>query len=303
MTRGRRIAVIGLPYFAARTADGLRRAGFDAYHVARPGRAPSAWASLLAGLGRADAIYAIGMSSAVNSPLDILARLRKPVLMHWVGSDVVDAFAAARAGRLSDRVVRRAVHLADAPWLADELATIGVRARVVLLPVPATIGSPQPLPAEFQVLIYLPATFQTDYRVDDTMEVVRALPGVSFALVGGYAPPEAPPNLAVLGYVRDMAAVYAGASAYLRLTHHDGMAHSVVEALSYGRHVIWDHPLPGVTRIASTGEAIDAVRELARRHSAGELTENAAGAEFVRRHFNPAQILQTVQAELGRLVS
>lgn len=298
-----RVAVIGLPYFASRAARELRRSGIDARYVPHPGRSPRAWAAMAASLARARAVYAMGSELSVNSPLDVLARLRRPILMHWVGSDVVYAVAAARRGRLSQRLVRHARHLADAPWLAAELATIGITARELPLPVPAAIGTVLPLPLEFRVLIYLPGEFQSDYRVDDTMEVVRSLPEVQFTLVGGHRP-QPLPNLEVLGRVHDMPAVYARVAAYLRLTHHDGMSHSVVEALSFGRHVLWDHDLPGATTLVTTPpQAVDAITSLATRFRAGSLAPNEAGAAYVRERFDAARVVADVRAELESVLA
>lgn len=298
-----RVAVIGLPYFASRAARELRRVGIDARFVAHPGRSPRAWAAMAASLARARAVYAMGSEVSVNSPLDLLARLRRPILMHWVGSDVVYALAAARRGRLSRRLVRHARHLADAPWLADELATIGVTARELPLPVPAAIGGLLPLPPEFRVLVYLPGEFQADYRVDDTMEVVRSLSDVQFTLVGGYRP-QPLPNLEVLGRVPDMPAIYARVAAYLRLTHHDGMSHSVIEALSFGRYVFWDHELPGATTmVTNPAEAAEALRSLAARFASHSLAPNQTGAAYVRERFDPARVVADVRAELERLLA
>ena len=89
--RVNRIAVIGLPFFAERAAAGLPRRGLDAIYVpraralaprdgpARLGPPPGA-PRLLRWLQPGEAF-----------PADVLVWLRRRVLMHWVGSDVLAA--------------------------------------------------------------------------------------------------------------------------------------------------------------------------------------------------------------------
>ncbi|HET7736984.1 MAG TPA: hypothetical protein VFK32_00265 [Tepidiformaceae bacterium] len=302
MTGGRRVAVIGLPFFARRTAQSLRSVGFDARFIPQPGRSIDAWPRVVAEIMRADLVYAIGSGVSRFSPLHLISMARKPIVLHWVGSDVEVALQVYRTGHASNGLLDRAVHWADAPWLVDELAELGVIAKELLLPVPAAVGSPLPLPDDFRVLLYLPREFQSAYRVEATMEVVRQLPGIRFMVAGGFRPERAIPNLEVLGFVHDMPAVYARSTAFLRLTHHDGMSHSVIEALSFGRHVLWNYPFRGVTRVESAPEAIAALSDIADRHSRGTLPLNSDAASYVAARYNPDKMLSEVRDGLEALL-
>jgi len=298
-----RIAVVGLPFFAERATVSLREAGYQASHLPRPGRSPVAWARLVTGLLRTDLVYAIGSSPAKNSPVDLAARRGAPVLMHWVGTDVVTAIASYKAGRLSDRLARLAHHWADAPWLVEELAPLGINAEYRPLPIRTVIGEPIALPPEFRVLIYFSARPHRQYDLEGTMAVIRSLPDVAFTLVGGYRPPGPPPNLEVVGFVEDMAQVYPRVSAFLRLTHHDGMSHSVIEALSFGRYVFWNYSCPGVTRVADAAAAIEAIRIMQSRFIAGTLEVNEVGAAGVTQRYRWDTLLHEVQAGIDQLLS
>ncbi len=298
----KKIAVIGLPFFARRTALALRSAGFDARFVPQPGRSLLAYPGVMAGISAVDLVYAIGSSMARTSPLHLISLAGKPILMHWVGSDVQVALEVYQKGRISLRLLRGATHWADAPWLVDELSALGIKATERLLPVPAAIGSPLPLDPTFRVLIYLPREFQSAYDIGSTLAVVRSLPEVQFMVAGGFRPPHPLQNLEALGFVDNMPTVYARSAALLRLTHHDGMSHSVIEALSFGRHVGWNYPLEGARRVGTPAEAIEMVEELAHKHGAAELEVNVAGARRVADRYDPAAMLEQVRAGLERLL-
>jgi hypothetical protein len=299
----RRIAVIGLPYWGERSASSLREAGFAATYYARPGRSPAAWARLLVGLLRADLVYAVGSSAVRGSPADLVSRAGKRILMHWVGTDARVAVADHAAGRTSGRLLRRATHWADAPWLIDELAPIGVRASHHPLPVATAIGEPVGLPASFRVLIYLPATPGDAYDVEGTLEVIRALPGVQFTIAGGYRPVDDLPNVSAPGFVQDLAAVYRESTALLRLVRHDGMSHSVIEALSFGRYVLWSYPFPGATLVASPGEAIAAIEALHASFATGSLAPNLEAAAEVTQRYQWDTLLNEVSQGIQQLLS
>lgn len=298
----RKISVIGLPFFARRTAAALRSAGYDARYVPRPGNSPRRWWRVLSTILTSDLVYAIGSSVSRTSPLHLVSLTGKPIVLHWVGTDVQVALGVHQEGRTSRRLVERATHWADAPWLVQELRMIGIDASELLLPVPAAIGSPMPLPERFTALIYLPRDFQISYDAEATMEVVKALPEISFMVAGGYRPPQALTNLEILGFVEDMPAVYARSTALLRLTHHDGMSHSVIEALSFGRHVLWSYPLSGAIRVSTAEEAITVIRELAARFAEGDLAVNAEGAARVTEKYHPAKILEEVRRGIDSLL-
>lgn len=297
----KRISVVGLPFYGERAAAGLREAGFDARHARRPA-SPFGWPASYARLLRSDLIYAIGSSVEKNSPLDLLARARRRILLHWVGSDVEHALGVHGRGRTSPRLVR-ATHWVDAPWLADELLPLGIRAQLHPLPIPTAIGEPAPLPETFRVLVYLPEGPSDVYDVFSTLEVMRALPGITFLIAGGFEPALPLPNVQSLGYVQDMPALYRDCAAFLRLTRHDGMSHSVIEALSFGRYVVWSRPTPGALLAHDTGEAVAALRGLHQRFLSGDLPPNLEGATAVTQTYGWSTMRDELTREIDQLLS
>ena len=306
--RGRRILILGLPYFGQMLATELATRGWAARFAPHPGRSPWGWGRLAAAVARADVLYLIGSRAERWSPQDILFRMvRKPVVIHWVGTDALIASEAHTRGRLAASVVRKPVHWCDAPWLVDELEAMGVWAEFVSLPVVGLAAEAPPLPERFRVLIYLPVdSFDREvFDVETLLRLPAEFPEVEFVLIPSSAetlPGPLPPNLEARGWVTDMDALYREITVYVRLTSHDGMPFMVLEALSRGRHVIYTYPLPGVTHAADYDAVCGALRDLRDRHDRGELALNSEGMAWAREHFEPGQVLAGIDARLKKLV-
>jgi hypothetical protein len=295
-----RIAVVGLPFFGARVARSLRGEGFRAKYVPHPGRNALAWPGAIRTLLRADLVYTIGSSSRKWGPADLMAMAGKSIVMHWAGSDVLDGLKDWEAGRISNRVLERAVHWTAAPWLGEELKPLGISPEWRPLPMPIKTGESLPLPSTFRVLVYHGKLPHRAYNIEGMLEVIRALPHIPFVLVGGYQPASVPENLEVVGWVDDMKAQYARTSALLRLVHHDAMSHSVVEALGYGRQVLWNYEVPGVRKVDG---AEDAIRELDALHAGrDQLQLNADGIAFAQT-FLPERIIPEAAGALRSMLA
>lgn len=299
----RHVLILGLPYFGERLAAILRGGGCEARYYPHPGRDARAWLRLVPLLLRARVLYLLSSRVDRWSPQALIAfAWRRPLVVHWVGTDVLFALEAQRAGKASRRLLRKARHLADAPWLPGELAELGICAEYVPLPVPGLReAEPEPLPARFCVLLYYPVD-PVDREVFDfetMMRLVVELPAVRFRLIP--SPAETlgvplPPNLETSGWVSDMEAVYRETTVYVRLTAHDGTSFMAVEALSRGRYVIWTHPLPGAIRASGYEEVSAALRALHARHERGELGLNEQGRAAVLRDFDRERLARELQS-------
>jgi len=243
----------------------------------------------------ADLVYLVGgQIERLSRPHLLRLALPKPLVMHWAGSDVLHARRARARGRATAWLTRGVTHWAGAPWLADELRPLGVRARWlphVWVDAPTTIP-PLPAPGEapFTLLTYLPQGRGDFYGGEAVRRLALALPEARVLVTGARSLLWGAPNVRCLGWVEEMAPLYASCHALLRLPRHDGLAFMVQEALALGRHAVWSYPFPGVAHAPTPDAAIAAVRSLADRHARGELPANEAGATHVRDRFNRARI-------------
>lgn len=302
------VLVLGLPYFGEMLGERLRELGWRARYLPHPGRSLAGWARVLREVVRADILYLVSSRIERGAPQDWMMRFRrKPVVIHWVGTDVLDATRAAERGRVSQRLVRRAVHWVDARWLSGELAPLGIEAEYVALPIPMPAGDVSALPETFRVLLYLQE--EPEYRlvfdVETLLRLPGAMPAAQFTLIpssadslrpllaGGW-----PENLSTPGYIQDMDALYRETTVLVRLTTHDGMSFMANEALARGRYVVWSFPLEGAI-LASGFEAVTAaLTGLLEQHRAGRLGLNEAGRAATLAAFDGERVMQEMDSRL-----
>ncbi|MGE0599678.1 MAG: hypothetical protein AB7J35_11595 [Dehalococcoidia bacterium] len=303
-----KVLILGLPYFGKKLAADLSGLGWRAEYLPHPGRSATGWAKVAKSATRADVVYLIGSRIDRSSPQDRLLRLRrKPVVIHWVGTDVQIAVDEHRRHNVSLRVAERPTHWCDAPWLVDELRTMGIVSEYVPLPIPIESASPPPLPETFRALLYYPVdAFDREvFDIETMMRLPIEFPQVQFTLIPSPAdtlPQPIPVNLEALPWVDDMDALYRQTTVVIRLTSHDGQSFMAGEALSRGRYVIWTHPMPGCIRAQTFDQVAKALGKLVEKHEAGTLKVNSSGRRAVMDRFGKGKPLQELDERLRALL-
>lgn len=214
--------------------------------------------------------------------LSFLRLMRKKVILHWMGTDVLELTPIMSYG--FSRLVSK--HLAFSPWLVDELNEKGIES--VWLPLLCPLNpSYKPLPKEFTVLVYLGATgHTTDFYGNKALrEIVRAMSDAKF-LVLGNVPEEVKinsPNVQYFGVVEyeEMDGLHNKSAVLLRQTKHDGLPYMVLEALVRGRYVIWTYSFPHCYPAKDSSEAIGWLKELEKTDEI-----NMGGVEFIKDQLN-----------------
>lgn len=225
---------------------------------------------------------------------------------YWLGTDVMDTLAEDRAGTLRRAALAATagdLHLADAPWLAAELASIGLDATVAHVPAashaPAQVAA---LPADLNVLTYVPTARFEFYGGEAILEAARRLPDVHFDIVGGEdrLDRSTPANVRWHGWVGDMSERYDGASVIVRVPRHDGLGNTVVEGLLHARHVVYTYDIPHVRRIwpVTADTLTDALADIRDAHLAGRLEPNLAGREYALEAFDEGRLVGELAAAL-----
>ena len=302
-----RVYVLGQPYWASRIARALDAHSDD---LAASFVDQRDYARLLASPTRSRRVvliragYRTGATTGRGRLFDAywgaLRRMMPSAVgcHYWLGTDVMDTLAEAGAGTLRRSAVasaRHDLHVADAPWLASELQTVGIAATVVPVPQPyPSPAEPSPMPATFRALTYLPGDRFDFYGGEAVMEAARRLPEVAFDVVGPKGTQEhgAPPNVKWHGWVSPMAEMYARTTVVIRIPRHDGMGATVIEGLLNGRHVIYSYQLPFV-RSVSPADADALTAEIARlrdAHRLGTLALNLDGRAWALDEFDEMRL-------------
>lgn len=237
------------------------------------------------------------------------------LVFYWTGSDVQRTVRLVSSDRFALRLwslpvarvlLRKSLHCVAAPWLVDELATIGVQSECFPFPTPTesfenlTALERGRWPEKFTVLSYVPDHNYQNYCGDEVVALARSMPQVDFRIMGGegqwcLSPPE---NLKFLGWT-DAMKEYLRCVVVLRAVRHDALGGTVREALLCGRYVLYTYPhaltesLPHPDTCNNfeekTGQIIS---ELFHKFEKGELPVNLEGFEWVRHNLS-----ETVLAE------
>jgi len=300
-----RVLIHGLPYFGRMLGDLLRRGEWDIRH--HPGRHPLDLIALVRDLHRCDLAYKIGGRIAGSKFLQAAKFLGKDkIIMHWVGSDVLFAQRyLSRGGKPDPWVVHTVHHWAEVSWIAEEVRQMGLKCDVVPLTSVGVPAQPAPLPEEFSVLVYTPDLKKAElYGLDTILRVARELPSVAFRLVGlseGQIP-DPPANLKVIGWVQDLRASYEQVTVLWRPTRHDGLSFMVLEALGFGRHVLWSYDFPGCIRVSGAAEARQELQRLSELHQQKCLEVNQTGLRVIAEQYHPQQIREEILRRFKQVI-
>lgn len=298
-----RIGIIGAKFFCRRLEEMLKAYSPRELRVEHAGVPDDGLRGLLRVSSGADVLLRVGMRPGAAKPRGVafdtlwsFLRSRNPkarTVFYWIGTDVMDALNDARGSRHT-RFFRKSIadtHIAGAPWLVDELDSIGIKARTVLVPGPLPeVAEVRPMPVRFNVLSYVPETRHAFYGSDVIYNLAVDFPAIDFNIIGGRGDwcPEPRPNLHFHGYVNDTGPYYSGASLVLRLVPHDGMGGTVIEALIHARHVLFTYKVPHTHHVSLSDYSalVTTISNLYEMHSAGSLGTNISGREYALARWN-----------------
>src|SRR5438270_14026225 len=110
---------------------------------------------------------------------------------------------------------------------------------------------------------------------------------VRFLIVGG-GRLDIPPGVDErnLHWCDDLDAVYRNATVLVRFTQRDGLSLMVLEALAYGRYVVWSQPFEFSTRASNYEEIRSELERLLDLHLKAELAPRSGVADTIRRRFD-----------------
>jgi hypothetical protein len=283
-----RVHVHGFSHFATQFPELLGSEGWEirAYGTSGAGTL----AAKLADLRRADLAFTYGGRTDLGKFLGAARVLgKKKVVIFWAGSDILWAKKDFAAGKKMNSWVTSRIHWAAAPWIAEEVRSIGLDCEYVSVNWAAAVPSPSPLPTNMSVLTYMPDLERAElYGLEHILKVAAALPSIKFTVVGFRPPtfPAAPPNLTVHGWVANMTPFYEQATVLWRPVQHDGMSFMVLSALAHGRHVLWSYEFPGCTKSVGADEAMAQLLRLQLLHEKKDLPLNVIGMELIGKEFS-----------------
>lgn len=227
---------------------------------------------------------------------------RIPVVFYWTGSDVPrtvkmlqspSGLAKYWSTKVASLLLKKSRHCAAAPWLVDELKSVGCAAEYFAFPAPTDafeiLGRNKPAwPKTFTVLTYVPDHNVHNYCGAEIIELAETLPEIEFRIMGGLGEwcATCPDNVTFIGWA-DPLKEYMNCVVLLRAVRHDALGGTVREALLCGRYALYTYPHHASTLLPSPDEG-EAFKEataaklcsLRQDYELGVLTFNDYGRQW-----------------------
>lgn len=283
MSKGYRVHFVGLKLFAKRTADNLSQfdpensyVAYDTYYSKRD------QFRFLRDLNKADLVYSLNGSALPSKVFKLSMNKGIPLVMHWMGTDVLRTIEARANKAFNQNFLDYAHHVTETTWLKEELSQLKVDAELVRYASVPPMVSIEPWSRSFEMLTYLGNKREEFYGLHRVIELALALPNVNFNIVGTELKGvEIPSNVKVHGWVDNMEKFVDRSVVLLRLTEHDGLANSVLEAMAKGRYVLFTYSIPGAQKDNGIGPNLEWIKSLMAAHEKEELPFNEEGKAFV----------------------
>ncbi len=265
---------------------------------------------------RYDAIYVIGFypEFAVQQDQMFLNNAYAPQegrtgakkIVHFVGTDLFQLYHTSLAGlEVWKNYFKNNIHkvLVEAEFTQTELKKmLGIDAEIVPIP-PMKLFEPSPLPKEFTVACYMPATNGAFYRPNEMIEIARNLPDIKFKFFGNPiqvgTDPTLPQNIEFCGYIQNMEEFVKECSAIMRFPIHDGLPISVLEFILAGRYSIQSVPVSFSYYLPEfdLSKAVAGIKEIKEMSEKNGL--NQEGSEFWRKELNHDKYRAKIESLAG----
>lgn len=301
-----RTIIVGLPLFAERLANSLsefdsanRYKFLNTYYSKRD----KLKARFM--IPRADLLFSINGSIVSSGVFDLAVKKKIPIVMNWVGTDVLLARDAIKSGNFRQEYISYAEHFCEVGWIQEELKEIGIEAEIVNFASFDRVFDLQlPNTDRLTVLSYIAKIRSDFYGIDNFLKAAERLPQIDFLIAGTeaeeYAP--LPSNVRALGWVQDMQKVYDQTHVCVRMPEHDGLSTFILESLARGKHVIYKYPFNHCHVCETEDELVIRLKELEQDLKSGSLMVNTEGASFIREYFNKERILGDLLKRINTIV-
>lgn len=246
--------------------------------------------------------YAFGFQQWGNR-FRAAALLRRSVILHWIGTDL-HYIATDRAAR--ERFCQDVLPYVGAHWTvsaenaAELQGVLGIESRVVpIVEYDLLAQNPPPLPPVAGCFMYTGEgePYESFYGLPEFLQVAKTFPELSFSVLkhSGRGMGSVPGNVRFLGWIEDMGKIYRDHAILIRLTRHDGLPKMVLEALAWGRQVVYSHPFPHCQRAHNVSEVVRCLTAF-QEHG---IRLNLPGRRFVAEHFSRPRVTQAWQRALA----
>jgi len=246
---------------------------------------------------RYDALHILYPAHKLSFRLAKIALGRNiPVILHWVGSDVLLA-EKRKIFTLEKKIFKKVINIVVAPWLKTELEKYDLHVNAIIPLVPVDFFKElkeTKWPDDLGLIYYLPKGREELYRVDILRVLSKRFSNIKFYVVGTDYIKIRRHNIEVKGIIsrQDMAKMYESSIGLVRMPRHDGLPLMVLEALLMQRYVIYNKPIEisCVQYVEDVDDAIKVLSRLVDKYQRGKLKPNKSCRDEVIKRYNPSRI-------------
>jgi hypothetical protein len=290
-----KIIIVGLPLFAERLANSLsefdtanRYTFLNTYYSKRD----KLKARFL--IPGADLLFSINGSVVTSGVFDLAIRKKVPIIMNWVGTDVLLASDAIKSGNFRQDYISYAQHFCEVGWIQEELKEIGIEAEIVnFASFDKHFELKIPTSERYTVLTYIPKSRSDFYQPELFLRVAKRFPEIDFLIAGTdaaeYEP--LPDNVNALGWVSNMDALYEKVHACVRIPEHDGLSTFILEGLARGKDVFYKYQFDHCFEVSDEELFSQTLTGRYNDFKEGSWKPNVKGANFIATDFNREKIL------------
>jgi glycosyltransferase involved in cell wall biosynthesis len=299
-----KILFVGLPYFGKKLAYDLNKFApehhFSFYDTYTSKIEQLKFASFLP---FADLVVTLNGVSDKSGSLDLTIKLRKKILMHWQGTDVLFAMERSQKKNLNRKYIDYSENYTDAIWIKNELNSIKINCEILEYKWIET----HHVPIKFESISaysYLAEGKEDFYGWNIVSRLANKNPKIDFYIVGTNGKNfEHRKNVHFMGWVSKdkMTELRTKIPIFLRFPKHDGYSLSVLEALSCGNEVIWSMPHQQCHYATNFLEAENAFNLSINNLKIRELKPNESNIAFVKDNLSKEKILGNFLSKLKKI--
>lgn len=289
-----KVIIVGLPLFSERLATNLSKYDkknsyiyLNTYY--------SKWDKIRARflIPSADLVYSINGSLMTSRVFDLALAKNVPLIMNWVGTDVLKSAEAKRKGIHRQDYIEKAIHYCEVDWIRMELNELGVKAEIVNFAVFDKKFEPRIPQNEFTVLAYIPSERSDFYGLGEFVKMATGHPEIRFLIAGGNESEfgTLPDNVKALGWVKDMDTAFDESHVCVRYPEHDGLSNFILEAMARGKEVLYKYNFEHCWHCPDTATLIKTLGTLKKRFDEGKWEVNQKALKFIEDNFNEEVIL------------
>jgi hypothetical protein len=302
-----RIVVVGLPLFAERLVEKLKRfSPANKFIFLNTYYSKLDQLKALYEIPRADLIFSINGSLNSSKVFDLALKHNIPLVMNWVGTDVLLATEAVSKNNFIDNYRTKAIHFCEVKWIKEELSKIGIEAQIQnFAAFPKKFEIKNFATDSLNVLTYVNDNRQDFYGIQEILKLANHFPQIHFYIVGtkaeDYTP--LPSNVTALGWIENMSDYFDLCQVTIRFPEHDGLATFVLESLAKGKLVLYKYDFSHCIHTPTYDSMVEKLTLINDSFNQKTLSPNIAGVEFIKNEFSEDAIFNSLLNKLESLVS